>query len=131
MRGKSARLRPEVETTIFRIVQESLTNVIRHAQARTVAVHLIFEGSDVHLSVWDDGRGFDVDEALAGAGGRAAWGLLGIQERAALIGGTAAIVSRPGEGTTVTIFIPRPYKEEESTDLTDSTDLARSQQGTH
>jgi len=131
VRGKSARLRPEVETTIFRIVQESLTNVIRHAQARTVAVHLIFEGSDVHLSVWDDGRGFDVDEALAGAGGRAAWGLLGIQERAALIGGTAAIVSRPGEGTTVTIFIPRPYKEEESTDLTDSTDLARSQQGTH
>ena len=109
--GKSARLKPDTETTVFRIVQESLTNVLRHSAANSVKVTVVFEAHAVQLMVHDDGRGFDVEGALAGAGGRAAWGLLGIQERASLVGGTAEIASRPGEGTTVRVFIPDPYRE--------------------
>jgi signal transduction histidine kinase len=107
--GKAARLKPDVETTIFRIVQEALTNVARHAEARSVLVQVVF-GDDVQLSIQDDGRGFDVARALAG-GDRAAWGLLGIQERAALVGGAAELLSKPGQGTTVRVAVPRPFKE--------------------
>ncbi len=121
VQGKSLRLRPEAETTIFRIVQESLTNVVRHAGARSVLVQLAFGEREVRLSVNDDGRGFDVDRALAGAEGRAAWGLLGIQERASLVGGTAEIVSRPDEGTTVRVSIPNPLIDKP---LTDDANLA-------
>jgi|CXWK01.1.fsa_nt_gi signal transduction histidine kinase len=117
--GKSARLKPDIETTVFRIVQEALTNVVRHAGAGSVLVQVVFGESDVRLSVDDDGRGFDVVGALAAADGRAAWGLLGIQERASLVGGTAEIDSRPGQGTTVRVAIPDPYKQERSADLAD------------
>ncbi|RIK20349.1 MAG: sensor histidine kinase, partial [Anaerolineae bacterium] len=112
VQGKSVRLKPEVETTIFRVVQESLTNVVRHAEARSVLVTVAFGDDGVFLSIQDDGRGFDVGQALAGDRGRAAWGLLGIHERASLVGGTADIVSVPGEGTTVRVSIPQPFKEE-------------------
>ncbi|MBP6015098.1 MAG: GAF domain-containing sensor histidine kinase [Candidatus Promineofilum sp.] len=112
VQGKSSRLKSEVETTIFRIVQESLTNVVRHAQARSVLVQIVFGADGVEISVHDDGRGFDVARALAGEDGRAAWGLLGIQERAALVGGTADLVSAPDEGTIVRVSIPQPFREE-------------------
>lgn len=111
VQGKGTRLKPEVETTIFRIVQESLTNVIRHSAARGVLVQLVFGESGVELSIQDDGRGFDVARALAGEDGRAAWGLLGIQERASLVGGTAELDSAPGQGTTVRVSVPHPFKE--------------------
>ena len=111
VQGKSVRLKPEVETTVFRIVQESLTNVVRHAQARSVLVTIVFGDDGVHLSIQDDGRGFDVAQALAGEDGRAAWGLLGIQERASLVGGSAELVSAPDQGTTVRVSIPQPFKE--------------------
>jgi signal transduction histidine kinase len=114
--GKSARLKPDIETTVFRIVQESLTNVVRHAGAGSVLVQVVFGEGDVRLSVDDDGRGFDVAAALAAADGRAAWGLLGIQERASLVGGTAEIDARPGQGTTVRVAIPDPYKQDRSAD---------------
>jgi len=109
--GKGARLKPDVETTVFRIVQESLTNVVRHSAARSVLVQLVFGESGVELSIQDDGRGFDVARALAGEDGRAAWGLLGIHERASLVGGTAELISAPDQGTTVRISIPHPFRE--------------------
>ncbi len=114
VQGKATRLRPEVETTVFRIVQESLTNVVRHAAAHSVLVQVVFGNDGLELSVHDDGQGFDVTQALAGQGGRAAWGLLGIHERAALVGGTAELISAPGQGTTVRISIPQPFKEGEN-----------------
>ena len=113
LQGKATRLKPEVETTIFRIVQESLTNVVRHAGARSVLVQVVFSEEGVELSIQDDGRGFDVGRALAGEDGRAAWGLLGIHERASLVGGTADLLSNPGEGTTVHVSIPHPFREVE------------------
>jgi len=111
VQGKSVRLKPDIETTVFRIVQESLTNVVRHAAAGSVLVQIVFGERDVRLSIDDDGRGFDVAAALAGSDGRAAWGLLGIAERASLVGGTAEIQSRPGEGTTVRVAVPNPFRE--------------------
>jgi signal transduction histidine kinase len=116
VQGKIARLKPDVETTIFRIVQEALTNVARHAAAHRVLVQVDFGDDGVRLSVQDDGRGFDVARALAGSSGpemdgRAAWGLLGIQERAALVGGAAEFVSTPGQGTTVRVVVPQPFRE--------------------
>ena len=114
VQGKSTRLKPEVETTIFRIVQESLTNVIRHAEAHSVLVQVVFAGDGVEISIHDDGRGFDVERALAGEGGHAAWGLLGIHERASLVGGTAELNSAPDQGTTVRVSIPQAFKEGEN-----------------
>jgi signal transduction histidine kinase len=114
VQGKSARLKPDVETTIFRIVQEALTNVFRHAAAAGASVEITFAADSVRLSVADDGRGFDVSTALAGEDGRAAWGLLGIQERASLVGGTAEIASAPNQGATVNISIPHPFREAEN-----------------
>jgi signal transduction histidine kinase len=111
VQGKATRLKPEVETTIFRIVQESLTNVARHAAARSVLVQVVFGDEGVQISTHDDGRGFDVARALAGEDGRAAWGLLGIQERASLVGGVAELLSAPGQGTTVRVAIPQPFIE--------------------
>ena len=111
--GKTTRLKPEVETTIFRIMQESLTNVMRHAAASSVLVEVTFNEAGVELAIRDDGRGFDVGRALAGEDGRAAWGLLGIHERASLVGGTAELLSGPGEGATVRVSIPQPFKEVE------------------
>jgi signal transduction histidine kinase len=110
--GKATRLKPDIETTVFRIVQESLTNVARHSEARSVLIQILFGEEDVIVSVQDDGRGFDVEQTFSEqTEGRAAWGLLGILERASLVGGTAEILSHPAEGTTVRVSIPTPFRE--------------------
>lgn len=114
--GKSARLKPEVETTVFRVAQESLTNVTRHAKAGRVEVDVTFGQDTVELIVRDNGCGFDPEAALATRdAGRAAWGLMGIAERASLVGGASEISSRPGEGTTVRLTVPDPYPDQRET----------------
>lgn len=115
--GPRQRLPSEIETVIFRIAQESLTNVAKHAEAQHVLVRLIFSEESVQLIVTDDGRGFDPDEAL-GADGRErrAWGLLGIQERITLVGGGFEIASRPGQGTTVRVWAPLDEVSNEASD---------------
>ena len=105
--GPRRRLPSEMETVIFRIVQESLTNVAKHADAQHVLVRLIFNESAVQLIVTDDGRGFDPEEALSADGReRRAWGLLGIQERITLVGGGCEFASRADRGTTVRVWAP-------------------------
>jgi PAS domain S-box-containing protein len=89
-------------TAVFRIVQESLTNVMRHAAASSVAVSLRREGETLQLEVRDDGRGFDYEAASHGP----SFGLLGIRERVRGLGGSLSVDSRPGLGTTVSIHIP-------------------------
>lgn len=88
-------------TAIFRIVQESLTNVARHAAASEVEVRLAINAESMSLTIRDNGRGFDPATT-----GRDSFGLLGIRERALLLGATMAINSAPGGGTSVAIAIP-------------------------
>lgn len=102
-------LTDEVRLTIFRIAQEAITNTVRHAQATWVKVNLEMRGMDILLSVQDDGRGFEVDRVLKG-NERNSLGLLGMIERAGLIGGTCRIDSSPGKGTTVEVRVSRGQK---------------------
>lgn len=95
------RLDPAVEITCFRIAQEAVTNVLRHAGASSLRVSLELAGGQLQLRVKDDGRGFEP----AGAG-RSSLGLSAMSERASLIGGTLRVLSRPGEGTEVIAELP-------------------------
>lgn len=90
-------------SALFRIVQESLTNVARHAQASRVRIALVHEGGRLKLTVQDDGKGLDEG---AGGGKAGSFGLIGIRERAIMLGGQASLSSRPGEGTLVEVSIP-------------------------
>jgi signal transduction histidine kinase len=100
---EAGRLPPLLETAVYRVVQEALTNVLRHAQARRVSLILQCCEDRVLLVVEDDGRGFNPEAALKAAG---RLGLLGMQERLALIGGTLTVESARGNGTTVFARIP-------------------------
>ena len=102
--GEPRALPGAVNTALFRIVQEALTNVIRHAEAGSARIRVRFGEQGLNLQVSDDGRGFD--PRPIGSRERPAWGLLGIEERATLLGGTATIRSRPGEGTQVEVSVP-------------------------
>jgi len=104
--GVEKRLPSEVETVVFRIAQEAINNVARHAEAENVSISLNFTDSGVVLDVEDDGLGFDPAIAMARTPGNASFGLWSIKERAALFGGAAEIESAPGRGTRVTARIP-------------------------
>ncbi len=95
-------LSPEIETTLYRIIQETLTNVARHAQARSVSVLLQARDGQIVATVEDDGQGFD----LAQAQNNGRLGLFGMQERAAMLGGSLSVESAQGQGTTVFVKIP-------------------------
>jgi signal transduction histidine kinase len=104
--GTKRQLPARVATVLFRIAQEGLNNVARHAQATHAWVRLEFAPTAVTLTIEDDGRGFVVDQVLDIHGDRRAWGLLGVQERVALVGGKFTIDSAPGRGTKLTVEIP-------------------------
>jgi signal transduction histidine kinase len=100
------RLPPEVETTIYRIVQEALTNVLKHAAARRVSVIVERRREHVLVIVEDDGRGFDVEAVAYAPAAARGLGLLGMRERIALVGGALDFDSAPGDGATVRARIP-------------------------
>jgi signal transduction histidine kinase len=96
----SRRLDDEIETTVYRVVQEALTNVVRHAEAPSASVVVVHQGSALTVVVEDDGRGFDVD------GPTDRFGLVSMRERLAIVRGTLDIDSEPGRGTTLRASIP-------------------------
>lgn len=106
--GLEGRLPGEIETVCYRAVQEALTNAARHAGACNIAVTLELErdGRTVHLTISDDGVGFDVNQALHRAQAGGSLGLLGLRERVELLGGHLDIRSRPGRGTTIEVRLP-------------------------
>jgi signal transduction histidine kinase len=108
IQGEPRPIPTEVATALFRVAQEALTNVVKHAQAQRASVRLVFQAEDVALVVEDDGIGFD-PEGFNG-GKRPNWGLLGMEERAALLGGKLWLHSGPGRGTLVEVTIP--YRSE-------------------
>lgn len=91
-----------VETALYRITQEALQNIAKHAQASNARVELFARDGQAMLRVRDDGRGFDVEEQQ-NRPGRMTYGLAGMRERADLIGGRLIVASRPGRGTTITV----------------------------
>jgi signal transduction histidine kinase len=99
------RLPRAIETTVFRIAQEAVTNIARHAQASRATISVELTDGTVRLLVADDGVGFDVEAALRDPALRRL-GIIGMEERVALLGGTLRITSRPGEGTTVEMALP-------------------------
>lgn len=96
-------LPPAIETSCYRLVQEALTNITRHAHPSHVQVRVRAEGAMATVRVRDDGRGFDPEAALRAGRSR---GLVGMRERAELLGGELRIESTPGEGATVTAVFP-------------------------
>jgi PAS domain S-box-containing protein len=104
------RLDPVIETECFRIAQEALTNVVRHARARAVTVDLRAEEEQLHLRVRDDGVGFDVAVVREKAVRGASLGLLSMEERAALAGGGLEFTSVPGQSTEVHAWFPLKWQ---------------------
>ena len=102
----SSRHVNEVESAVFRIVQESLTNVVKHAEAERVDIDVTEDARRVTLTIHDDGRGFDVSKRGEG------FGLLGMRERVSLVGGELRLESAPGSGTTVTASVPATRRED-------------------
>lgn len=100
------RLPPATETVVFRLVQEALTNVLRHARARQVRVQVERAGAVARLRVSDDGVGFDTEATLSRAIDGGSFGVVGMRERAELAGGTLRFESRPGAGTVVIAELP-------------------------
>ncbi len=100
------RLGSHLESTIYRIVQEALNNVVKHAKAQNVSVILEKRGNRVLIIVEDDGVGFDAEALMQTPARNRGFGLLGMQERVALVGGSLNIESTPGVGTTVLVHIP-------------------------
>jgi signal transduction histidine kinase len=97
------RLPSEIETTLYRVVQEALTNVVKHAGARHVSIVVSSRDHTVAATVDDDGRGFDVTRTRGDA-----LGLLGMRERLALVGGTLTVESAVDSGTTIAAEVPLP-----------------------
>lgn len=100
------RLTPEIETVLYRIAQEALNNTAKHAHAAHITVLLDQRADMISLIIEDDGNGFDAENAAAF--NRKGFGLTGVLERAALVGGNVEIESQPGKGTTVYVRIPAP-----------------------
>ncbi len=97
--------------TVYRIVQEALTNVARHASASEVLVEVTCEGRSLRVQVTDNGCGFDAAAVLRVGPAEGHFGLVGLQERATLLGGKARIESSPGQGTRITVELPLPECE--------------------
>jgi signal transduction histidine kinase len=97
----SRPLPPRVEVALYRVCQEALTNVARHARARRVTVRLVATPESVQLSIQDDGRGFDASHIADGR-----HGIVGMRERVEMLGGSLEMKSDPGEGTRVEVRVP-------------------------
>jgi signal transduction histidine kinase len=108
------RLNPtnEIATTVYRVVQEALVNIAKHAKASRVGVVLEAHSDQLTVIVEDDGKGFEADRERGVKGGTKRLGLLGMRERASLIGGDLEIESAPGNGTTVFLRVPIPKNED-------------------
>jgi signal transduction histidine kinase len=104
-------LGPDLSVACFRIVQESITNILRHAKA--TKIHVALRQADQHLDlcIKDDGIGLSPRETSATSAGRSTLGLLGMQERAQALGGRITIQSLPDQGTEVRVRIPLRLRE--------------------
>jgi signal transduction histidine kinase len=119
IKGDRKELPMEVMTALFRVTQEALNNVVKHAEAQNAFVYLIYSDESATVVIVDDGRGFDPNSQNRD---RRSWGLEGMRERASLFGGEFNIYSQPGQGTQVEVTIP--YNQPEAEDVDDEDTVA-------
>jgi len=112
--GLDHRMAPMVELNLFRIVQEAVTNVEKHAHAKTVQVRLFHKGDILTLQIRDDGRGFDSKEPKAGKGKWRGNGLSNMHQRALAVGGTCEVMSIPKRGTVITVQVPYKMRDKQA-----------------
>ena len=112
-KGSAVRLPSSVEIAVYRIVQEAINNVRKHAHANRVTLRLHFQGDSLRIEVIDNGQGFDVSRTLESAVAEQHMGLLGIKQRAEWLGGTLKLESGQENGTRVTVRIPVAEAEKE------------------
>jgi signal transduction histidine kinase len=93
---------PEIRTALYRIIQESLTNIYKHSAATQVSIHLLESPNAIQLQINDNGQGFNPERNTTG------FGLQGMRERTAALGGRFFLVSQPGKGCQITVSIPLP-----------------------
>lgn len=105
------RLPPHLETMLFRIAQEAISNILRHANASKVSIRLWTADGQLWLEIQDDGCGFDIEKTAEGAVDRKQLGLLGIEERVSLVGGAVKLESTEGSGTCLQLHIPLPVED--------------------
>jgi len=113
--GLQERLPTVIETILFRIAQEAMSNVARHSEASRLSIHLVREDDQATMTLTDDGRGFDPAMVTAAPDQSRGLGLAGMQERASLAGGQVTVESAPGRGTTVRVVMPLSPTVEETT----------------
>jgi signal transduction histidine kinase len=111
--GEERRPPPEIEIGLFRIIQEAITNIVRHAQAQSARIILEFEDTSISACLADDGKGFDLTEVAKANDRRRGLGLLSMKERVEHLGGILKIKSTPGEGTNIDIKIPVKWQEDD------------------
>jgi signal transduction histidine kinase len=104
--GTERRLSPEVELTFYRMAQEGLSNIARHANAAKGSISLFFDPQSTILTISDDGQGFAIPESPAEFAPGGHYGLLGLHERAELIGANLEINSEVGHGTQLVVTLP-------------------------
>ncbi len=105
--GEVRRIESNAELALYRIVQEALSNSIRHAQAKTITLRMQFEADRLWVKFYDDGVGFNPPKRPRDLGAKGHFGLMGMYERADLIGARMELNSSPGSGTEFQIEIPR------------------------
>lgn len=111
--GFTEKLNPELEIVLYRVIQEALNNVAKHAHADDVHVHLNSADSSITVTITDNGIGFDPQNVFSMNIGKRGFGIMGMQERVSSLGGRVDIRSRPGRGTQIAIEIPLEISEAE------------------
>ncbi len=114
MIGFEEKLPPQIETAFYRIVQEALNNISKHAEASQVEISLEQRATTIYTSIIDNGRGFDLDKVLHPESPERGFGIIGMQERISLLGGKIDIQSRPGFGTRIHIEVPNKEEHDDN-----------------
>lgn len=109
--GDISRQDGKVEATIFAIVQETVNNAIKHAQAKTIVVELKETSEAIYTVIKDDGKGFDMNVVMNNYEQRGSLGMINLRERTELIGGELTMTSAPGQGTQITLTVPQAHEE--------------------
>jgi two-component system sensor histidine kinase DegS len=108
--GQSDLISLPMRTTVFKIIQQAVVNAVKNGKARRIRVLVSIGREMLRVKIVDDGLGFDVEKVRSEAEEKGAWGLVNMEDRAAMIGGEFSVLSEPGKGATVSLAVPLPVK---------------------